>query len=176
MIKGLAKLIVALNGNQKKSQIAAGFAWGVLLGFLPVGNAFWIMLFVLSFFLVHNQGAKVVSMAVLKLLMPLLYPLTDSIGWLILNAEFLRDFLTFLYNTPFVLFTRFNNTLVAGALAAGLVLWLPVFIIFYFFIPFYRNSLLPKILRSSLAKLLGNIPFIEKIQQAIGVIHAVSSD
>jgi uncharacterized protein (TIGR03546 family) len=175
MIKGLAKLILALNGNQKKTQIAAGFAWGVLLGCVPAGNAVWIALFAVSFFLVHHQGAKLVSMALVKLLAPLVSVLSDRIGWAILNAEGLREGFTYLYNTPFVLFTRFNNTLVAGGLAVGLALWLPVFFGFYLLIPFYRNSLLPKFLQSGLAKAMGNIPFIEKVRQAMGLLDALGN-
>jgi uncharacterized protein (TIGR03546 family) len=176
MIKGLAKLIVALNGNQKRTQIAAGFAWGILLGFLPVGNVFWIILFVLSFFLTHNQGAKILCLALFKVIMPVLYPLTDEIGWMILNAPPLHDFFTYLYNTPFVLFTRFNNTLVAGGLATGIVLWLPVFALFCLLIPLYRNSMIPKILQSGFAKISAYIPIVQKIQKAIEFFDAFSDN
>ena len=68
MIKAIAKLIVALNGNVKKSQLAAGFAWGLLLGLVPMGNFFWVVLFLVSFFFRHNHASKLLSMAALKLL------------------------------------------------------------------------------------------------------------
>jgi uncharacterized protein (TIGR03546 family) len=176
MIKAIAKLILALNGNQKKTEIAAGFAWGALFGLVPAGNAVWIALFIVSFFLRHNQGAKIVTLAVLKLLMPLIAPLTDELGWMILNAPQLYPYFTYLYNTPVVLFTRFNNTLVTGGLALGLVLWLPLFGAFIALISGYRRSALPKMFNSGLAKTSGNFPLIEKIKKAIDFFSAFTGE
>jgi uncharacterized protein (TIGR03546 family) len=171
MVKTLAKFVIALNGNVKRSQIAAGFAWGALLGVLPSGNAVWFALFVLSFFLRHNQGSKVIFMAVLKLVMPALYPAVDGLGWYILNHASLYPFWTRLYNTPFVPFTKFNNTLVAGGLASGIASVSPVFLAVYFLVPVYRNSVLPAILASKFWKtLIGalmKVPFVEKTARAV---------
>ncbi|MDR0683732.1 MAG: TIGR03546 family protein [Spirochaetaceae bacterium] len=167
MIKSIAQFILALNSNEKKTQVAAGFSWGVLLALLPAGNVFWIALFLLSLFLKHNHGAKLLVTAILKLAMPLIYPFTDMIGWAILNAGELRPFFTTLYNMPFVPFTRFNNTLVAGGLAAGMVLWIPVFILMNTLIPLYRNSFLPKIANSKIVKAVKELPFISKIGDAV---------
>jgi uncharacterized protein (TIGR03546 family) len=176
MVKSIAKLILALNGNQKKTGIAAGFAWGVLFGLVPAGNAVWIVLFIVSFFLRHNQGAKLVALVVLKLLTPLLSSLADEVGWMILNAPPLYSYFTYLYNTPVVLFTRFNNTLVTGGLALGLVLWFPVFAAFIVLIPAYRRSALPKMLNNGLAKISGNFPLIEKIKKAIDFFSAFTGE
>lgn len=172
MIKGIAQLILALNGNIKRTQIAAGFAWGVLLALLPVGPL-WIALFLLSLFFRHNQGAKIFMLALLKLISPLIHPLTDELGWAILHIETLRPFYTTLYNMPFVPFTRFYNTLVAGGLAAGAVLFFPVFFIMCAFVPFYRRTMLPKIINSKLVKAFGKIPFVEKISSAVKTISAL---
>jgi uncharacterized protein (TIGR03546 family) len=174
MIKGIAGLIVALNGNVKKTQVAAGFAWGLLFALVPSGNAAWFLLFTLSFFFRHNQGAKILVMAILKLFMPLLNPLVDELGWNILNYPSLYQFFTTLYNTPFIPFTKFNNTLVAGGLATGVVLWLPVFVLMVLLIPLYRNSILPKILDSKIARrarAVGKkIPLVQKLAGAVTTI------
>ncbi|MDR0623106.1 MAG: TIGR03546 family protein [Treponema sp.] len=167
MIKTIAQLIVALNGNVKKSQLAAGFAWGVLLALVPLGNIFWIALFVVSFFFKHNHASKVLVMAVLKLLSPLFAPLIDILGWEILHIDALRPLFTSLYNMPFVPFTRFNNTLVAGGLAGGIILWLPVFFLFMALIPLYRNTIAPKIRNLRIFKIVAKIPFISSISKAV---------
>ena len=175
MIKATAKLIVALNGNVKKSQIAAGFAWGLLLGLIPAGNAFWIVLFVCSFFFRHNHGAKIFGMAVLKILMlipgpnqlPLIPQAIDLLGWQILHTESLQSIFTSMYNMPFVPFTKFNNTLVMGGTVSGLVLWFPSFFLFMILIPLYRNNVAPKIRESKLVNKIVKFPLIALVDKAL---------
>jgi uncharacterized protein (TIGR03546 family) len=167
MIKTIAKLIVALNGNVKKSQLAAGFAWGVLLALAPLGNIFWIVLFAVSFFFKHNHASKMLTMTILKLLAPLIAPAVDLLGWEILHIAALQPLFTTLYNMPFVPFTRFYNTLVAGGLAGGLVLWFPVFFLFMALIPLYRNTIAPKIRKAKLFKAITKIPFLSSITKAV---------
>ncbi|MDR3357082.1 MAG: TIGR03546 family protein [Spirochaetaceae bacterium] len=170
MIKAVAQFILALNSNEKKTQVSAGFSWGVLLALLPAGNVFWIALFFVSLFFRHNQGAKLLVTALLKLAVPAVYPFTDRIGWAILHTDRLQPFFTTLYNTPFVPFTRFNNTLVAGGLAAGIILWLPVFALVNALIPPYRNSVLPKIADSRIIKALKKLPLFSKVGAAVSAL------
>jgi uncharacterized protein (TIGR03546 family) len=167
MIKAIAKLIIALNGNVKKSQLAAGFAWGVLLALAPLGNIFWIVLFVISFFFKHNHASKVMTMTVLKLLSPLIAPQIDLLGWEILHIEALQPLFTTLYNMPFVPFTRFYNTLVAGGVVGGIILWIPVFALFLALIPLYRNTVAPKIRNAKLFKTIAKMPFLSSITKAV---------
>jgi uncharacterized protein (TIGR03546 family) len=167
MINAIAKLILALNGNVKRSQLAAGFAWGLLLALIPMGNFFWLALLLVSFFFRHNHGAKLLSMAALKLLAPVIAPLVDALGWEILHSAALQPLFTTLYNMPFVPFTKFNNTLVAGGLAGGLALWLPAFCLFMVLIPLYRNRVAPKIRNSRLVKAFGKIPLLSAVEKAV---------
>jgi uncharacterized protein (TIGR03546 family) len=167
MIKAIARLIVALNGNVKKSQLAAGFAWGLLLGLVPMGNVLGIVLFLVSFVFRHNHAAKVVGMTVIKLLTPLTAPLIDLLGWEILHIAALQPLFTSLYNMPFVPFTRFYNTLVAGGIAGGIVLWFPVFALFMVLIPLYRNTAAPKIREAKIFRIVAKIPFLSAITKAV---------
>ncbi|MDR2767943.1 MAG: TIGR03546 family protein [Treponema sp.] len=171
MIKGIATFIAALNGNLKRSQIAAGFAWGVLFGLIPAGNFFWILFFIISFCFRHHQGSKILVMAVVKLLLLVLLPLTDALGWELLHIESLAPAYTTLYNMPFVPFTKFNNTLVAGGIAAGVVLWLPVYFLVRGLIPAYRKTLAPKIRNSRLVKSFYKVPLITKIAGAVQTVQ-----
>jgi uncharacterized protein (TIGR03546 family) len=167
MIKAIGKLIVALNSNAKKSQIAAGFAWGMLLGLVPAGNFFWIVLFLVSFFFDHNHGSKIFAMMLVKLCSPFLAPLVDILGWQVLHIEALQPLFTTMFNMPFVPFTKFNNTLVAGGIVGGAILWFPAFLLFMALIPVYRNTLAPKIRNSKLVQAIGKSPLLVLIGKAI---------
>jgi uncharacterized protein (TIGR03546 family) len=171
MLKQIVKLIVALNGNAKRSQIAAGFAWGLLLGLVPVGNFFWIVLFLVSFFFKHNHGSKLLAMVIVKLLSPLIAPPLDLLGWEVLHIESLEPLYTSWYNMPFVPFTRFNNTLVAGGLVGGIVLFIPAFIVFFGLVALYRKTIARKLRESKLVKgisaFFAKIPFLNKIIDAV---------
>jgi uncharacterized protein (TIGR03546 family) len=167
LIKAVAKLLVALNGNAKKSQIAAGFAWGLLLGLIPIGNAFWIVLFLISFFFNHNHGAKIFSMALVKACSPFLAPLIDVLGWGFLHIEALQPLFISMYNMPFVPFTKFNNTLVAGGLVSGVVLFIPAFVLFMFLIPLYRNTVAPAIRKLKFVQAIAKSPFMMFIDKFV---------
>jgi uncharacterized protein (TIGR03546 family) len=167
LIRAIVKFILALNGNAKKSQIAAGFAWGVLLGLVPAGNFFWIVLLLVSFFFNHNHGAKLLSMALIKIFAPVIAPAVDIVGWQVLHIDALQPLFITMFNMPFVPFTKFNNTLVAGGLVAGAALWLPVFFLFIVLIPLYRNHLSPKIRNSRIIKAIGKLPFLSMIDKAV---------
>ncbi|MDR1211729.1 MAG: TIGR03546 family protein [Spirochaetaceae bacterium] len=167
MIKPIANLIVALNGNVKGSHIAAGFAWGLLLGLVPVG-LIWIILFLLSFLLFkHNHAAKALILIVVKLLGHLTAVPLDLLGWELLHLDALQPAFTVLYNMPLAPFTRFYNTLVAGGLAAGLALWIPAFLFGRLAVFGYRNTLSPKIRGTRLVKGIKNIPFISSLVKAV---------
>jgi len=168
LIKGIAKLLLALNGNVKKSQIAAGFAWGTLLGLIPAGNIFWIVIFFISFFFTHNHASKISALAFLKILSPLFAFQIDALGWFVLTGiEPLQPLFTTMYNMPFVPFTGFNNTLVMGGIAAGIILWIPVYVLLMAFIPLYRNRIAPKIRQSKIVKAIGKFPLLSMIDKAM---------
>jgi len=163
MLKPIAKVFVALNGNLRKEQIAAGFSWGLLLGLVPTGNAFWIGAFMVSFFFRHHHGSKLLVMAIFKLISAAVAPLVDLAGWEVLHIEALQGLYTTMYNMPFVPLTRFNNTLVAGGIAVGLVLWLPVFFVMRQVVPLYRNTISPWIKDLAIVKAVKQLPLVAKL-------------
>jgi len=160
VLKSIGKLITALNGNVKKSQIAAGVSWGVLLGLVPLISPFGLVLLIVSFFFNHNHAAKIFGLAIVKILSFLILPALDDLGFWILTLDSLKSLFTTMYNMPFVPFTRFNNTLVMGGLAAGIVLWIPIFVLFMILIPLYRNNLAPKLRESKIVKKLAGTPIL----------------
>ena len=176
MLKYTAKFIVALNGNLGKAQIAAGFAWGLFLGLIPAGNPFWIVLFIGSFFFKHHHPSKLLCMTILKLFSVAISPLMDTIGWEVLHIEALQPFYTAMYNMPFIPFTKFNNTLVAGGIVSAAILLLPVFFIVFFFVPLYRHTLSPKIRENKLVKSIKKVPLITKINKLASKVMKAGLD
>jgi uncharacterized protein (TIGR03546 family) len=165
LFKFIGKFIVALNGNVKKTEIATGIAWGVLLGLVPAGCFYWIVVFVLSFLFRNNFATKLLTMTVLKLLSPFIVFFIDNIGWLVLHMEYFQNLFTTMYNMPFVPFTRFNNTLVMGGLTAGVALWLPVFIVFLPLISLYRKYIAIRVRNSKIIKTIAKSPLLKLVDK-----------
>jgi len=172
MLKPIIKLLKALNGNLKREQIAMGFSWGLLLGLVPGGNFFWIVIFVVSFFFNHHHWSKILFMAVIKLFLGLLNPAIDAAGWGFLHMEALQPLFTSLFNMPLVPLTKFNNTLVAGGLFLGVILWLPVYFLIWLLIPLYRNKLIPGIRESKVYKSILKFPLFPIIEKAVKAVSA----
>jgi len=174
MIKAIAKALIALNSNVRREQVAAGFASGVLLALVPAGNLLWIALFILLFFVKANYGMQLLAMGLLKLASPLFAPALDALGWAILNAPPLVPFFSTLYNMPVAPLTRFNNTLVAGGLAAGIVLWVPLFFAMRAFVSVYRAKIAPKIAETAAFKAFVKLPLVKAIAGAVSKASDVS--
>jgi uncharacterized protein (TIGR03546 family) len=170
MVKAVAKLMVALNGNVKKSEIAAGIAWALLLGLLPAGNCFWVACFLASFFFRIHHGLKIAFMVLFGLLASAFAPQVDMLGWEVLHFDKLQPLFITMYNMPFVPFTKFNNTLVAGGLAAGLALWIPAFGLFLPAIALYRNTLAPKIKKSQFVQSLLKSPLVAALDKVFSAV------
>jgi len=163
MFQAILDFISELNDNARRDQLAAGFAWGLLLGLVPAGNIIWFALFIVSFFLRHNQVAKLLMLALISAFAGLLAQLMDTVGWQVLHIEALQPFFTTLYNMPLVPLTKFNNTLIAGGLVTGVILWLPVFLLFFFLIPVYREKIAPVIRDSKAVTAIRKIPVVKWI-------------
>jgi uncharacterized protein (TIGR03546 family) len=99
--------------------------------------------------------------------MPVIAPLTDLAGWWFLHIPALQPLFTSMYNTPFVPFTKFNNTLVAGGVVAGIALWIPVFLLFMRLIPLYRNTIGTKLRNSKIIKKIAAFPLFSALDIAL---------
>jgi uncharacterized protein (TIGR03546 family) len=85
------------------------------------------------------------------------------VGSAILTGAGLEGFFTTLYNLPLVPFTRFNNTVVMGALAAGLALWIPVFLLARVLVRVYRKHIHPRLAESRIVKAIQRIPIVSRV-------------
>ncbi|MBN2737456.1 MAG: TIGR03546 family protein [Spirochaetales bacterium] len=166
-LKTIAKTIVALNANIKPSQISAGAAFGVMLALIPGPNLFWVLLLLLTFFLKINQGIELILMALLAALVPVFDGFIHQIGFAIISFEPVHGLFAFLYNSPVFPFLKLNNTLVMGGFALGLILWVPVFLLFNMLVNFYRKQIRDRIITGKFVDRLKKLPLIGKLIELV---------
>ena len=166
MIKAIIKLVATLNSKRGVGEIAGGAAFGLLLALVPAGNLIWAVLLLLTWFLKVNFAVEMLVLAVLKLVLPLVDPLLDSLGWAVLTLQPLQRPFAALYNAPLAPFTRFNNTIVMGGLLAGIVLWTPAYLLFRRLVRLYRERAKPRIEASKAYKWFRKLPLIESLLKA----------
>jgi uncharacterized protein (TIGR03546 family) len=141
LMKLLKKLIAVLHSEIAPGQIAGGVALGAMIGLLPFFSLLSVVLFLLLLIINVNLGAAFLAMAVFGLLGFLIDPLANQVGYaLLVKIKALAPLWTSLYNMPVVPFTRFNNTVVLGNLIAGIVLFIPIFVLSKRFIVHYRTN------------------------------------
>jgi len=163
IINAAARVVAALNSNRRPGEIGAAAGCAVLLVLIPAGNLVWIALLVALFFVKVNLSVALLTLAVLSPFAGLSDPLLDTIGYRILTAANLQGVFTTWYNLPIAPFTGFNNTLVAGGLALGAVLWFPVFLATRAFVQLYRNTLRAKIAALPPVQWFSRLPVVQRI-------------
>lgn len=163
MFKYIKGFLRALNANAHPGDIAHAAAMGLLLALVPRGNLLWVLLFSLLLFVRVNKGAMFLALILLSFATPLLDGLLDSLGYAILTLQAAQPLYTSLINVPFLGLTRFNNTLVAGSLAAGIIAYGPAYFLVRFLVGLYRDKLQAKIVNSKAYKILCNLPIIKQI-------------
>ncbi len=163
MIKALGKLIAGINGNQRPGEIAGGFACGVFLGLLPGGNLFWWLFFLLFALVKIHKGAFLLSLLLSSLLLSFIDPLLHRSGYALLTAESLYPLWSWFAGQPLAGFTRFNNSLVMGALAFGLPIWLISYVLSRLFLQLYRRVIRDRFIRPKLIPWLKKIPLVKYV-------------
>lgn len=123
----LRQFIQGLTTETEPSQIAAGVAFGFLIGLLPKATLTVQLLLVLVMALRVNFPIALLFVALTTLVNPLLDKLTDPIGYALLTLPSLAPLWTNLYNMPVMPWTGFNNTVLLGGLIFGLAMFAPVY-------------------------------------------------
>lgn len=156
----------ALNANAHPGEIAHAFACGVLLGFLPKNSVLWYVFFIFCFFLRINKGAYLLTIVFASLCAPLLDSVFDTVGYMVLTLPSLQGMFRTWLDTPFIAFTRFNNSIVAGSLIISLVGYIPFYFFIRLFVSLWRKTLQPLLVRNPLAKAFMNLPLFRSIAAA----------
>lgn len=167
MLTYIIQLLQALNANSKPSQIANSFCIGLILGLMPKDNLLWIIMFVFFMFVRINKAGYFIMMIIASCLAFLTDPLFDKIGYVVLTFVPLENFYAWLLDVPFVGFTKFNNTIVAGSLVCGIVCYVPLFVLMILAVKAWRKWIAPKFNDSKILKTIYKIPLIGNLTQKI---------
>lgn len=110
-------------------ELALGIACGVVVGIMPKDSAIpW--LFALFFMLGRgNLLCGIVAAVFMSMVGPSLDGFSDRMGMSVLSISSLQSTFAYWMEIPWVAWTRFNNTVVAGSLAIGVLSFLPVYLL-----------------------------------------------
>ena len=110
-------------------ELALGVAAGVLIGLIPKDSAIpWV----LGLVLILSRGnllCGIVAAVSASLISPALDGITDRMGASLLSLEFMQSQYAAWIEVPWMAWTRFNNTVVAGSLFLGALAALPVYLL-----------------------------------------------
>jgi uncharacterized protein (TIGR03546 family) len=116
-------------GINSPHQLALGVAFGVLIGLVPKESAIPWMICLLFLLSRANLLTGIVAALVVSVISPLLDVYSDQIGFSILTVEALQASYAAAMEIPFLAWTQFDNTVVTGSVAIGLLGWVPVYLI-----------------------------------------------
>lgn len=154
LLKEFFSLLRILGSETESRQIAAGFAFGFVLGMTPFLSLQSFLIFFLVFVFRVQIGAFFLSSFFFSFFAFLLDPLFHLVGNLLLEWKTLWPFYTFLYNTPLFPYTGFNNSLVMGSSVISILLLPFVYFVSYKMVEKYRIIFMERFKNSKLWKVV----------------------
>ncbi len=155
ILKLISKLVKLLRSSAAPFQIAGGFIFGMMLGFIGFKTLLAAPVIVCILVLNVNLASVIFAIVLFRFIAYLIDPFIHSLGYFILaDVEPLRSFWTTLYTTKIVPYTRFNNTVVMGSLIISIVLLIPLYIAVKKFIIAYKQKYEPRIQRWKIIQML----------------------
>lgn len=167
MLKGFAKFFTALNSNTHPGELAHACAIGVILGLVPKNNLLWWAVFIVSMFIRINRGCLLVTAFVVSMFAYLLDPALDGIGWTVLHLPPAVPVLTLCEGIPILGYTAYNNTLVAGGLALGMAVYVPVYVLFRLLVRVWRRKIAGKLVRLRIVQAVSKMNLVQKVADKI---------
>jgi uncharacterized protein (TIGR03546 family) len=159
LFKQIFNFLKLLNSDTGIYQLASGLTLGMFLGFSPfLSLQTALVLFVIFFFRIQ-MGAAFLAAFFFKFIAFLIDPLADKLGQIVLENQGFRPLWVSLYNMPIIPFTRFNNSIVMGSFVVAVILAIPLFFFFKFFILRYRETIVVRFKQTKIWKLFAATKF-----------------
>ena len=142
MIKMIANLLKILNSDADPSQISLALGFALISGLLPFFSPLSLLILLIVFLLRVNLSAYLLGTAFFSGVAYLLDPLLHRMGLAVLTAAPLEGLWTTLYNSTIWRIQRFNNSVVMGGLAFGILCFVPLVLLANALIRRYREHVL----------------------------------
>jgi uncharacterized protein (TIGR03546 family) len=151
LLKLLQSLVKALNSEGTPGQVAAGIALGAVFGLTPIQNLHNLVLFGLAIVLNVSFPGVMLGWALFLPLGFALDPLFDAVGHaLLVGTPALAPLWTWIYNTPVIALSNFNNTIVLGSFVVWLVALVPLFFLLRWLVTNYRATVYARLQQTRL--------------------------
>ena len=133
-------------------ELAFGIAAGVVIGLMPKDSAIpWL----LGLLLLLSRGNLLCGIAAIlsaSLIGPMFDGVTDKLGESILSVGFMQSYYAAWMDVPWMAWTRFNNTVVAGSLMLGLLSALPVYLLSQLFFRVWGIDMIERVMDTKLIR------------------------
>lgn len=160
------KLIKTLHSKDDPHNIAMGFAMGSIIGLSPFFTLQNVFIFILILICNVSIGAAFFGIFFFGCFAYFFDPQFHNLGYfLLVKAEALKPFWTYLYNIPIAPLTKFYNTLVMGSLAVSLVTFFPIYWTFKQLVKVYQSKLAAKMDRLKITQLIKGNKVIQLYQK-----------
>lgn len=156
MIRQLAKLIRILNSETNPVQISLAICLGMIVGFTQISSVHNLIILFIVLFLRVNLSAFILGTLTFKSISLLFTTIFHKVGLWFLTADFFSGIATFLYNTTFWKFDRFNNTVIAGGIVMSIIGFLPILFLSNYLIKKYRSNILAFVQKTKIAKAMSS--------------------
>ncbi len=174
MIAQIIKIIKILNANENPAQLALALSLAMVLAFTPTFNLHNLIVIFFVCVLRINLGMFVLSFTVLSGVAWLLDPSFEKLGARILLNPDWSSLWTQMYQNDIWRLAHFNNTLTMGSVAVSMALLIPSYLISYWLIARYRDTVLAWIAKTRLMKALKASKWYQRFHDAYQISEAVS--
>jgi len=146
----IIKFLKSLNSAESSQALSLALSLGLISGFLPSFNVINILILLIVFSFRIPIGLYFASSAVFAIVGYFLDPLFHYTGLYLLQNSNLTSFWTSLYNTPFLRWSGFNNTIILGSFIWGIVLAPIFYVVLNKLSDKYREKVFPILQKSKL--------------------------
>jgi uncharacterized protein (TIGR03546 family) len=161
MLRAILKLLHVLNSEAEPGQISLALAFGLIMGFTPLGSLHNLLVLFLVLVLRVNLSAFLLGTAVFSGIAYLLDPVFHRVGLAALTAQPLEGVWIALYNSTLWRIERFNNSIVMGSLLLSLALFVPTVLALNWAIRQYRARVLASVKRLRIVQALTATKFAQ---------------
>ncbi len=167
MLTIFAKLLKLLNSDQNPSHLALAVCFGLAVGLMPSFSLFLLILFILVCLIKANLTLFFLVWGLFEGIAYVFDPALHQLGYGLLTNVSFNELWGGMIQSSFWKLTAFNNSLVMGASAVILALWVPVYVLTIYLVKSYRGSMQAMVEKFKIVQMLKGSKFY-KLYEELG--------